>query len=143
MVTPLQANILQLARSEHDLNRLPEYLDLIDNEVDTPALWPVVLASDRLIGYLFKYGQRYVSIGDNYFQPYLGEYPHYVIFDWRGYGSRAFCKGCAMQEWGCRVCPFSSECDRFRIAWAVEHVTAATNQLLKQKLGGRSKHPQA
>ena len=136
VVTPLQSNILQLARSEHDNNRLPEYLDLLDNRADTPQLWPVILASDRLIGYLFRYGQRYITIGDKYFQPCLTEYPRYVIFDWHGYISKAFCNGCPMKEWGCREYPFSSACDRFRIAWAVEHVLADTNKYLEQLLKG-------
>jgi hypothetical protein len=135
-VTPLQSNILQLAKSEHDANRLPEYLDLLDNSADTTELWPVILAADRLIGYLFTYGQQFISIGDRYFQPCPTDYHRYVSFDWLGYGCKAFCKNCSMKEWGCKAYPFGSSCNRFRIAWAIEHVLADTNNLINQELGG-------
>ena len=136
MLTALQSNIVQLAQAEHDMLRLPEFIDLLDKRADTPELWPLVLAADRLIGYLFTYGQEFISIGDQYYQPYPSDRYRYISFNWRGYEAKAFCSGCAMKEWGCRAYPFGSSCNRFRIAWAVEHVLSDTNELLSRKLEG-------
>ena len=141
MLSSLQSNIVQLASSEHDMSRLPAFIDLLDNKADTPELWPLVLAADRLIGYLFKYGQQFISIGEKYFQPYPSESHPYISFNWRGFEAKAFCAGCAMKEWGCRAYPFGSSCSRFRIAWAVEHVVSDTNQLISKFIeGGRNVH---
>lgn len=141
MLSALQSNIVQLASFEHDTSRLPYFVDLLDNRADTPKLWPLVLAADRLIGYLFTYGQEFISIGEKYFQPYPSECHPYISFNWRGYEKKSFCAGCQMKGWNCRAYPFGSSCSRFRIAWAVEHVLSDTNQLISNLLeGGHNVH---
>ena len=129
-MSALQSNILTLANSEHDTDSLPYFFIMLTQcPQDTQAL-RIILAADRLIGYLFIYGREFVSIGEKYYQSYVEDYPRYVIFNWRSQEARAFCQGCSMREWGCRAKPFSSRCTRFRIAWAVEHIVADTNMLL-------------
>ncbi|MBQ7220722.1 MAG: hypothetical protein IJS28_07070 [Synergistaceae bacterium] len=130
--TPLQKNILQLARYEHNCSGFTDFIRILDNRADRTELYPLIHAADRLIGYLFSYGQQFISIGDRYFQPCLEDYTRYVMFNWRGKEARAFCAGCYMKEWDCKACTFSSKCLRFRTAHAVEHVIASTNSLLEQ-----------
>ena len=131
-VTPLQHNILQLAQCEHNPSGYTDFIDILDQRADTHELYPIIRAADRLIGYLFTYGPQFISIGDNYFQPCFDDYLPYVAFNWHSREAKALCRGCVMKEWDCDAYPFSSSCSRFRIAWAVEHVVASTNNLLEE-----------
>lgn len=100
----------------------------------------LVLAADRLIGYLLSYREE-ITIGQRYFQPVF--YPRrkkvFVWFSWDSQNREKFCNGC--NEEGCPHERFSSGCPRFRIAWAVEHITAATNRLVS--LAERRQHAKA
>ena len=130
MISALQSNILILANSEHDTDNLPYFFIMRTQCPQDAQSLRIILAADRLVGYLFSYGREYISIGEKYYQSYVEDYPQYVIFNWKSREARVFCQGCPMQEWECTAQAFSSKCIRFRIAWAVEHIVAATNILL-------------
>ena len=88
----------------------------------------LVLAADKLIGYLLSYKEE-VAIGERYFQPtFYRPQKIAVYFKWDGRNRETFCAGCCPED--CLLSRFSSRCPRFRIAWAIEHVTACTNKLV-------------
>ena len=98
----------------------------------------LIKAADRLIGYLFSYGQE-ISIGDRYFQPCFYRTKRQTVrFYWSEQNKRSFCAGCRY-DCRCYTNMFSSACLRFRIAWAVEHVIANTNRLMQ--LVSRKENP--
>lgn len=131
-ISKLQSNILSLANTESDTNILPYFFIILTQCPKDAQSLRIIQAGDRLIGYLFSYGKEFITIGEEYYQAYMEDYPRYVIFNWQSREARSFCEGCHMQEWECKARPFSSECTRFQIAWAVEHVVGATNLLLQQ-----------
>ena len=100
----------------------------------------LILAADRLIGYLLAYKEE-ISIGARYFQPVNYQPKRVSIYvNWGSRNRKAFCAGCNC--WQYEECPdegkdecfssrFSSLCPRFRLAWAIEHVLIAVNRLIQ------------
>ena len=135
-VSPLQSNILSLAQSEYDTDRPLCFFEILSRCPKDTQILRIILAADSLIGYLFTYGAQFVSIGEQYFTSYIEDYPRYVVFNWCRKKRAGFCDNCYLQEWSCNAQPFSSQCIRFRIAWAIEHIAADTNLLIHKLVEG-------
>ena len=125
---------------EYELPLLTYFLSVWNSLELSEKACELVLAADRLIGYLLSYREE-ITIGHRYFQPVF--YPRrkkvFVWFSWDSQNREKFCNGCSEE-----ACPherFSSGCPRFRIAWAIEHITAATNRLVS--LAERRQHAKA
>jgi hypothetical protein len=125
---------------EDEVPLLTEFLSVWNSLALSEESSTLILAADRLIGYLLAYRGE-ISIGQKYFQPLCSRKVHFpVSFKWDDRNKCAFCAGCYYTNEECRVSPFSSICSRFRIAWAIEHVTVTTNKLVKL-IDGRKEHP--
>ena len=133
-----------LVRTIHSLAKYEHFKKCRDGEYEIPPLtsfltvWNslalsekacnLVLAADRLIGYLLSYREE-ISIGQRYFQPtFYRPQKIAVYFKWDDRNRNSFCTGCQREE--CGRIRFRSWCPRFRIAWAIEHITACTNKLV-------------
>ena len=132
----LLRTIHSLAKYEHfkkchdgeELPLLTSFLSVWNSLALSEKACNLVLAADRLIGYLLCYGGE-IAIGQRYFQPtFYRPQKIAVYFKWDDRNKGAFCAGCQREE--CGRSRFSSWCPRFRIAWAIEHVTDCTNKLV-------------
>ena len=132
----LLRTIYSLAKYEHfkkyydgeEIPLLTTFLSVWNSLVLSEKACNLVLAADRLIGYLLCYGGE-IAIGQRYFQPtFYRPQKIAVYFKWDDRNKGAFCAGCQREE--CGRSRFSSWCPRFRIAWAIEHVTDCTNKLV-------------
>ena len=135
---------MSLLRTIHSLAKYEHFKKCYDGEYEIPPLtnflsvWNslalsekacnLVLAADRLIGYLLCYKEE-VAIGERYFQPtFYRPQKLAVYFEWDDRNRNSFCAGCYRTD--CRLSRFSSRGPRFRLAWAVEHIIACTNKLI-------------
>lgn len=114
---------------EYEIPPLTTFLSVWNSIALSEKACNLVLAADRLIGYLLSYREE-ISIGQRYFQPTFSHPRNIAVyFQWDKQNKNSFCAGCYHKD--CTLSRFSSQCPRFRIAWAVEHVVGCTNRLIR------------